>query len=112
LEAELEAKLRDSELTEQDATDLQNTESDVSHANVFGITEQEAAEMREETEARFERMEAVGYGVQALDIPWWPSVYPWVHEEGQEYLSAPILYTKRELAEEEERSLRDHEPEG
>ena len=114
LEAEHEAKLRDHGLTEQDATDLKNIESDIRRASVFGRTEQEAAEIREETKARYERMEAVGYGIQALDVPWWPDVYSWEHAEGEgrEYPIAPILYTKRELAEEEERRLRDHEPEG
>jgi hypothetical protein len=112
LKAEREAKRQDSGLTEQDAAELQNIESDMRHASVFGGTEHEAAEKRKEIDEFSERLKAVGYGDRALEVPWWPDVLSWEHEEGPDKVRAPILYTKRELAEEKARHLEDEEVEG
>jgi hypothetical protein len=105
LEAEREAKLRESGLTPQDAADLRDIESDVRRASVFGITEDEARGARERIDDMRERLQAVGYGEAALEVPWWPSVRSWEHREGREVVTAPMLYTKRERAEEEARRL-------
>lgn len=112
LEAKREAKLEESGLTSQDADELRNIARDVHHERVFGGTEEEPAKVRKEIDQIRERIEAVGYGDQALELPSWPLVRWWAHEEGWDKVRAPILYTKKEEAEEEARSLEDEEPEG
>jgi hypothetical protein len=67
--------------------------------------------MRNEAAETFERMEAVGYGSQALESPWWPQVWSWVDRTGREYVRALILYTTREQAEEDRRRLEEFAPE-
>lgn len=57
-------------------------------------------------------MEEVGYGIRALEPPWWPDARWYHYEEEWDAVRAPILYTRREEAEEEARSLRHEEPEG
>ena len=103
-----QAELEELGLSSQDMADLRNVESD--ERSVFGGTE-EAHERRKEFAETRKRMEAVGYDVLSLEDAWWPTVHKWEHAEGREYVLAPILYTKRELAEKEQRSLEDHEPE-
>ena len=34
-----------------------------------------------------------------VSIPWWNEVVKWEHEEGNEFVAAPILYTRRGAAE-------------
>ncbi len=111
LEAKREAQLRESGLTSQDANDLQDIASDIQHASVFRSTEEEARKIREEVRERFERMEAIGYGDQDLEVPYWPVVHWYQHKEGWDDVRAPILYTEKEKAEEEVRSLEAREAE-
>lgn len=105
----LEAELRESGLTPQDAADLQDIERTVDCGSVFDRVD--AGRARRDVVETRKRMEAVGYDSLALEPPWWPMVRPWVHEQGHEYVSAPILYTKREMAEGDRRSLEEGEPE-
>jgi hypothetical protein len=45
----------------------------------------------------------------ALSIPWWPEAVKWIHEEGDEHVAAPMLFTTREAADEELSAIEDTE---
>ena len=114
LEAKREAEREKSGLTPQDAADLRDIEHDIRHASVFGTSERKARETRQEVDELRRRQQPVKYGAGALEAPWWLDVYSWEHAEGdgREQLVAPIIYTRKEQAEEEERRLESEEPEG
>jgi hypothetical protein len=81
---------------------------DESEASVFRSSEDALAKIRKELEL----MEASGYGEKALEEAEWPGVYSAVFADrgGREHL-APILYTRKELAEEELDRVQAREPE-
>jgi hypothetical protein len=45
-----------------------------------------------------------------VSIPWWTEVVKWEHKEGNEFVAAPILFTKQEAAEAQLQEWRDAEP--
>jgi hypothetical protein len=47
--------------------------------------------------------------VRVLSIPWWPEAVKWRHEDGNERVDAPMLFTTRETAEEKLREIQDAE---
>jgi hypothetical protein len=52
------------------------------------------------------REDVAGFSAGAFSPPWWPEAeFPWIHQEGREYLRAPRLFTTKEAA---EAVLRDH----
>jgi len=112
MEERREAEARAIGLNPQEAEQLRAVESDLRHARVFGKTEDKARKLREEVEEVDRRVRAAGYGDVALSVPWWPEALYWEHRNGPEYVQAPILYTDRERAKEEERRLEENEPQG
>jgi len=112
LRAKREAAARESGLTPQDAGELKNVESDIHHASVFRLSEEQARRIREESAEMRNRIDAVGFGDQALEPPAWPTVIHQYIEEGWDKVRAPILYTDKEKAEEAARDLESEETEG
>jgi len=113
-QAEREARREELEVSREDGAELRNTESDVRLARVFGMTEDRARKLREEVAGINKRIELARYGERALDGHRWGAVWSYEHKEeyATKYVSAPILYTSKERAEDEARRAGDDAPEG
>jgi hypothetical protein len=47
---------------------------------------------------------------RVLSVPWWPQAMKYTHEEGNERVDAPILFTSEEVAEVQLRKTEEAEP--
>jgi hypothetical protein len=100
-----EAEIEESVFSTDQHTELRGMEAEVRSETVFGTTGPEARKRRRRIEGIRARMDAVGYGASALDVPWWPLVPKWEHREATEYVQAPMLFTTQEAAQEQKRQL-------
>jgi hypothetical protein len=100
-----EAESEDTVLSPEQQTELRDMEAEVRSETIFGTTGPESRERRWRIEGIRARMDAVGYGASALDVPWWPLVPKWEHREGIEHVQAPMLFTAQEAAQEQKRQL-------
>jgi hypothetical protein len=91
---------------------LRDIETDVQADRVFGTTGDKIREIRKKNEETRKRMNEVGYGYNALSIPWWPEAYKWEHKQELEYVQAPMLFSTREAAEKEKRAVEGAEADG
>ncbi len=101
-----EAEQEDDVFSPEEQNELGDIEAEVRSEQVFGTIDPDFREQRRRFRETLKRMEEVGYGANALSIPWWPEVVKYSHAEGIERVEAPKLFTTREAAEEE---LRGHE---
>jgi hypothetical protein len=106
-----EAKQKDAWLSPENKASLGDIETDVQADRLFGTTGDEIREIRKKTEETRKRMNEVGYGYNALSIPWWPEAHKWKHKQELEYVQAPMLFSTREAAEKEKRAVQGPEPE-
>jgi hypothetical protein len=47
---------------------------------------------------------------RVISVPWWPEAMKYTHEEGNERVDAPILFTSEEAAEVQLRKTKEAEP--
>jgi hypothetical protein len=105
-----EAEREDSVFSPEEQDELEEIERRINFAEVFGITEAEVRELDRQKKERSERMEAVGYAPRALSVPWWSEVHTkWEYHQDLEYVQAPMLFSTKQGAEEQLRSIEDSE---
>lgn len=107
-----EAERGDAWLSPEMKASLRDIETDVRADTVFGTTGNRIREIRKRTEETRKRMNEVGYGYNALSIPWWLEAHKWEHKQELEYVQAPMLFSTREVAEKEKRAVEGAQPEG
>jgi hypothetical protein len=105
-----EAEREESVVSSEEQSELEDLEVQ-RIARVFNISEAEARETRRGSRELRARMEEVGYALNALSVPWLPEIQPkWKHQQGPEYVQAPMIFSTKEEAEKVWGSLEGTDP--
>jgi hypothetical protein len=101
----------ESELPGELGAELAEREQEIRGEVVFGLEPEKVREIR----ALQKRMDAIGYApgfVSAASGEGFGDIVDrWVHDEGKEYVEAPVLFTTQEAAEKEASEINESTPE-
>jgi hypothetical protein len=108
-----EEKGDDLDLPGEFVAELKELEQAVRTENLFELKPDKAREVHAEARALKTRMDAVGYAPGLVSDEWWIDVVDrWIHDEGNEHVEAPPLFTTKGAAEKAASETNESAPEG